>query len=373
MEARSILYLFSPFFHFFHRLITDRQKVPVILVCYTGKLGDLVCLTGVMRAFKESRPSHRIVLIARAPFTEIFSNNPFIDEVISFRSDRELRSFSWMFGVWRRLSSYSVAEVHVLVEHLETAILGLWFHCPNRHLLVTTNRRSTKALLGHHYHLHPFPYTTRIKHWYLSEFTRVTPSDKRYPNELFFPGNRGEIDREWEQFGLAACERVIGVLPSSGKDFKRWPEEYWKSLIRTFDAVRYGIVLFGAGSDERAVINRLASDLHGRTLKLVNVPLTMVPYYIKKCSLVVGVDTGLIYIADALGVPVVDIMGPVDEVNQRPEHRFVLVKNDEMCPRVLQTPPRRGVTADDIISMNRCFESITVDQVFTSCKEMLEK
>jgi len=365
------LYTVSPFFRLLHAIRAKRTNAPVVLVWYTGKLGDLVCLTGVMKAFRETRFGSKIILIARAPFTDILANNPNIDEIVQFKTDRDLASLSWLVSVWKRISTHPVKETHVLIESPEAAVDGLWFDSPVRRLLVTTNRRSTKTLLSRHYTLHPFPYDCRIKHWYLSEFAGVKPSDERYPNELFFPGIKDTVAQRWDQAGMGQFENVVGVLPSSGKGFKRWPEVRWRNLVEILDGLGCGIVFFGAGKNESDLIDRLQSSVRSKSLKVVDAPLTDVPYYLKTCSLVVGVDTGLIYIADALGIPVVDIMGPVDEVQQRPEHQYRLVSNLGKCSKIVKTPPHRVMTHQDLVAIARCFESITVQDVFEAVQSLL--
>jgi len=67
--------------------------------------------------------------------------------------------------------------------------------------------------------------------------------------------------------------------------------------------------------------------------KIINVlnkfSLNELKAFISKLNLFISVDTGPIYIAEAFGVPTVDIVGPMDEREQPPigeKHKIVVSK-----------------------------------------------
>ena len=83
---------------------------------------------------------------------------------------------------------------------------------------------------------------------------------------------------------------------------------------------------------------------------------------ISKINLFISVDTGPIYIAEAFGVPTVDIIGPVDEREQPPvgpRHRIAYIKDrKEAAIHIL------NARMYDYAEAKRQIDGITTDMVF---------
>jgi ADP-heptose:LPS heptosyltransferase len=104
---------------------------------------------------------------------------------------------------------------------------------------------------------------------------------------------------------------LVGILPGAGNEIKSWPPEYFAELMNAIQAEQQNVVfvLLGAGKDaERAAVVHSKID-----------PAVTVVDAIGKFSLdELKADTGPQYIAEALGIPTIDIVGPVDEREQPP-------------------------------------------------------
>jgi ADP-heptose:LPS heptosyltransferase len=91
--------------------------------------------------------------------------------------------------------------------------------------------------------------------------------------------------------------------------------------------------------------------------------------FISKLGLFVSSDTGPIYIAEAFGVPTVDIVGPVDEKDQPPRGPFHEVVFDNTRAR-----PVTGVFTNKFYNYTearRQAEAITVEQVFSAVQKCI--
>jgi heptosyltransferase-1 len=101
---------------------------------------------------------------------------------------------------------------------------------------------------------------------------------------------------------------------------KEWPEEFWVDVGRTLASRGLELVLPWGTPRERERSLRLAGAMGGASVP-DRQPLDAVARAIAGASLVVGVDTGLLHLAAALGVPLVGIFvgseaaltGPVGE------------------------------------------------------------
>jgi len=121
-------------------------------------------------------------------------------------------------------------------------------------------------------------------------------------------------------FGLAAVGapppglplRYALVLHAASWPSKLWPEPRWRSLIEGLLRDGRSVVLPWGGGEEKARAERLAAGLDG----VVVLPRVMagaeLAAVIGNGEVAVGLDSGLMHLAAALGVPGLWLFGPTD-------------------------------------------------------------
>lgn len=132
----------------------------------------------------------------------------------------------------------------------------------------------------------------------------------------------------------------IGVLVSSGRVLKRiGPDKLVaviEQLLESSTTVPVKIVLIGGPGDGTLAQTIMAQFSDSQRTQIVDAvgyyTLGELPALLKQLSVLIGVDSGVTHMADALAVPVVCVAGPVDldEVYQPGEMR-VLVHSDLPC------------------------------------------
>jgi len=122
----------------------------------------------------------------------------------------------------------------------------------------------------------------------------------------------GYTPQDAPDFGLdrarfaVAGERYAVMLHATARVSKQWPEKNWIALGRALAARKIDLVLPWGTADERARSQRIAGALpRARVPELA--PLDAVARVIAGAEFVIGVDTGLLHLAAALGVPLVAI------------------------------------------------------------------
>ncbi len=155
-----------------------------------------------------------------------------------------------------------------------------------------------------------------------------------------------------------AGDDAIAVAPGS-----RWPAKRWTgftALCTELAARGHRVVLVGDAAD-RAATEPIARALGPAALDLAGrVPLLETAAHIARCRLFVGNDSGLMHLAEAVGVPVVALFGPTVEAfgyfPARPDSRTIeRTLACRPCSRNGSTPcPRRT---------NECLEGIAPDDV----------
>jgi heptosyltransferase-1 len=113
-------------------------------------------------------------------------------------------------------------------------------------------------------------------------------------------------------FGLAGLRaaasgpRYVVLLHATARPEKEWPEENWIALGQALSGDGFELVLPWGAPHERERADRIAAALPGARGP-ERAPLDAVARLIGGAQLVVGVDTGLLHLAAALGVPLVAI------------------------------------------------------------------
>ena len=107
---------------------------------------------------------------------------------------------------------------------------------------------------------------------------------------------------------LIGEEKIVALVPSAAWEMKRWPLEHWKKLIHLLPDTNF--VILGGKEDylfcqELAAINPLKIQNLAGLLSLVESC-----HLIQKSALVVSADTGLLHVADVLGIKGLALMGP---------------------------------------------------------------
>jgi heptosyltransferase I len=118
----------------------------------------------------------------------------------------------------------------------------------------------------------------------------------------------GEIDFGLDRAALGggAIGRYAVLLHATARPEKEWPVEHWIALGNNLSARGYDLVIPWGSESERersaAIVSRVA-----RACAPDRQPLDEVAQLIAGARFVVGVDTGLVHLAAALGVPLVAV------------------------------------------------------------------
>jgi ADP-heptose:LPS heptosyltransferase len=215
----------------------------------------------------------------------------------------------------------------------------------------------------------------------LLELLGGKPKLARHSYEVFL----AEAEEAWAADYLATHQlngrRLLGVHVGSGGTknlaLRRWPQSHYVELFRGLNRKHpeVSILLLG-GPEERAA--------HEFILRETNSPLVLQPEtrslrqagaLIKRCRAFLSVDTSLMHIAAAVGVPrQIVIETPTLNPTVVPYGRdFILVANPFVAGRHLEFYRYDGSgirgTADELV---RCMASVKPDSVLQAVQRALE-
>ena len=330
------------------RLWTRTASTPRrFLVIQVAKIGDLVVTTGLFRAIKASVPDAHLTVMVLPETRDILQDEPEIDAILSW-SPRELLSPRKRWRCWRTLTRERFDACLLTTPNPQRLIDAFLARIPTVVSLVEVEKRCpTQTRLFER--LSPtlctrVPYRqgdlVRAAYQELLPPVGLSPGD---PSPRLNPCDESrQRARSWYESHLADRNRPwIGLSPGAGNELKRWPIERFAELARLLQEQNAQVLIVGSPADKSLAEPILRScpesiDACGA------VPLRDLPAFLSHLDLFISVDTGPLYVASAVGVPVVDIVGPIDPDEQPPvEHPCEIVARSELdcfpCSHVFNT------------------------------------
>jgi len=165
---------------------------------------------------------------------------------------------------------------------------------------------------------------------------------------------------------------LIGIAITSGKKLKEMgPFKVAEIVNQILSKMDIYAVFVGSVDDInifKTTLNLI--DQKSRVIDAVGkLNLKELPALIERFSLFIGVDTGIVYMADALSVPVINIAGPANMDDQGPSGKdsIIIKKNIDCspCSHVFKTP------STCINETRECIESVSSEEVFTAANSIL--
>ncbi|MGK0368063.1 MAG: heptosyltransferase-2 [Thermoproteota archaeon] len=294
-------------------------KLNIALIRFSS-MGDVVLQTSLLAALKNNFDKKvNLIFITSSEFSSLLEGHPYIDELITF--DRKSEKFSDL-------------KTSVLNASLRPDILiDLHATLRSKRLLLSLNhipsigidKRSLERFLLTKFKINllkvnkkSIPQVTRIlrdlkcilalnsENKEISDFINTTSNTER--NHLTSIGLSFNQSKDSDKIEELKTKKFIGLVPSASYFYKRWPVESFVSLAKSItEETDYEVVIFAGPSDSFCdAFNDLnkVHNLQGKTNLKESCSLT------KYAKLIIGNDTGIIHIAESLGVPVIDIFGP---------------------------------------------------------------
>jgi ADP-heptose:LPS heptosyltransferase len=302
-----------------------RSKTPkVLIVPILTRVGDLICATTAFRALKLYYPNSHLSVLVGKKVVDLLKVSPRHDAVINI-NDLPFKGFWGRGRLFWYLYRQGFDAVVSLTNNPFNNLINWFSAAPIRIKTIMRHRSIAErmtdvfsnrklcyeigAFLQDHYvRLLQFvgvPFSPSVK-----EVIPTTEGDKKV--SAFFETNRLDSNRP-----------IIGITPSAGHRAKEWPLDRFASLAQgLIEEYQARILLIDAPSNRErvdTVIKFLPLELRPNITAATDFALSDLPSLTKRLDLFIAVDTGLIYIAHALRVPLIDITGPVDPHDQPPE------------------------------------------------------
>jgi heptosyltransferase-1 len=271
-----------------------------ILFIKTSSLGDVIHHMPALTEARKARPDARFTWLVEEAFAPLVRLHSAVAEVIPVAWRRWRKSLyapatlSEIAGNLRAIRAPRYDEIVDSQGLLRTAIIARLAR-GRRHGYDTTSIREPLAALFYD-----------VRHSVSRDLHAVERNCILSGLALGY-APQGAPDFGLDRARLASPGPRYGVLlHATARPGKQWPEAHWIALGHMLAGQGIDLVLPWGTDAERARSERIASALP-RARVPERAPLDAVARLIAGAQFVVGVDTGLLHLAAALGVPLVAI------------------------------------------------------------------
>ena len=242
--------------------VPDYPHLSKILVVEFGGIGDIAERFADIKALKNTNPQLKVHLLVKPPLKKYAAYPSYIDGVIA--GDKKPLSVMLKTAEKIRTEKFDgMSDLGFAGGH--SVILQALCKIPNKLPKMTWRPREDFILE-----------TSILREEIKTEIKALTPTKK-----------------------------VFVCIGSGGSDLKKWPNKYWKELLRRLTAEDWGVVFCGNGANEQADAKEICSVLpSGKYINFIDkTELEELAGIAKQCDMCIGNDTGLLHIAALSGVP----------------------------------------------------------------------
>ena len=377
----ALLRLFARLSTPFLPLSTLQSPLSILLI-RPDHLGDLLFTTPALRALREAFPQARVTCLV-GPWAEaVVASNPCIDEVMlcpfpgfTRQPKKSIIEPYVVLGRYARLLREKEFDLAVVLrfDHWWGALLAHLARIPRR---VGYDIAEVKPLLTD-----AVPYVSGCHEVEQNlPLVEAVGGQREHPiipsaHPLEFPLRAQDLAfaaRYLAERGVGDDDPLVCIHPGAGAPVKLWQNERW---ARVADALVQGyeakVILTGSAS-EAPLVQAIAEQMTSQPIVAAGqTTLGQLAALLARCRLVLGVDSGPLHLAVAVGTPTVHLYGPVDSRTFGPwgdPARHIVLTSDMDC-----IPCNRLDYRADELADHRCVWSISEAQVIEAARRLLER
>ena len=347
------------------------ESVPErILIRCPNWVGDVVMATPALRCVRESFPKAHVTILLRAPLWRILEGAPWADEVVTIEGAKGLRGARSFIALARALRAKRFDLGLLLTNSFSSALL---FRLAGVRKRVGYSRDGRDFLLSE-----ALPRESKDGKFlptytgdtFLTLCRRVSCEVRDRRLELFTTEpNERRADEIYAKNGLDPARPAVIVNPgASFGSSKLWaPERFSWVADRLVEKYNCTILICGSPG-ERALGEKIKARMKAPALLLqdcgVPFDLGVLKSFVKRCALMITLDSGPRHFAVAFNRPAVTLMGPNSPLyTDTPLERGEVVRVDVDCgPCQLKECP----------TDRRCMTGITPERVLAACERQLK-
>lgn len=345
------------------------KKANNILVTTPNWVGDVIMATPSFRCIRENFPNAKISLLLRPYVKGVIDGAPWFDEIIEYDPKSKHKQAGRYLSLVRKLRKEKYDLAFVLPNSFSSALIS-WLAGVNRRVGYVRDNRSwllTDAIQRPKEKGRFLP--SYMGDYYLRLCTSIGCKVGSRNVELFVSSeDEKAIDRLFSKHGIANAKPKVLINPgASYGSSKSWTIEGFAETAKLLHKHLDCHVLLATGMEEKDLAKKIEDAAAGDIINLSqdHIGLELLKALVKKCSLLITVDSGPRHLAVAFNKPVVVLMGPTDPryTQTKQEIGKVIREAVECAPCHLKTCP----------TDHRCMKRIKPERVAEAAVRLLTK
>ncbi len=348
----------------------DVGRIRSVLIIRADGLGDLVMTTPLLAKLRQIFPNSRIALLAAGASKELVEVMPVFDKVFYFDLPWFFKGRKrWLRRLFRFISEMRKERFDLTVDvrgDFRNNILMYFFGAEFRLGFATTG---CDFLLTH---VVALPVDSHMGAAGRAMIKYLSPDDRGQDGlKLWITDeDRNFSERLLRANGVDAGGKdrpVVTIHPGAKWDGRKWsPENYARIADSLMD--RYGAAVILAGSvGDVDFVRKITSSMKSKPIEAVGTTsLRQLLALCEKSDLFLGVDSGPVHMAAAMGTKVLALFGPArrEAVGPLGANSTVITRQDDFdccpCAQVVCERPD-----------NSCMQAITVEDVWSAVRKQL--
>ena len=274
-----------------------------ILIIKTSSLGDIVHCLPVINDIKYFVPESSIDWLVEESFADVPRLHPGVNSVItiSLRSwKKNLRRKSTWTGLYKAIKAIRENHYDIIID-FQGLLKSAFFTLFTRGDIHGFDKASIRETAASYFYKQTHAVSKQI---------HAVVRNRELASKCF----QYELIDQSAHFGLEIhninnfnlSERYVILIHGSSKKSKQWPMEYWLKVIQFFNVLGLRVLL-PWGSLEEYHFSKALRKASTNSLVLPKMNINNLANIISGAKCVVGVDSGLTHLGNALGIPTIGL------------------------------------------------------------------
>ncbi|MFH1061522.1 MAG: lipopolysaccharide heptosyltransferase II [Candidatus Omnitrophota bacterium] len=329
-----------------------------ILIIKLGALGDVILISPALKAIREKFPDAYISLLVKNEFKSIVQRCPYIDNLIVLKKKELGHILKRVLFLRKREFDISIDFQNNNLSHFISFAAGIKqrYGYKNKKMGFLLNNPS----------LFTNPDCDPVTHQFrmLKKLDIPEPTDKKI-NLWIAERDKESIDEFLKDNWFNQDQPLVGINPFASQRWntKSWSAENYAMVADMLSNKFHARIVFTGTANERMKIKQIISLTSCKPINAAGKTTIMeLAALIKKCSVLISVDSAPLHISAAVNTPFVALFGPTDPARHLPfSEKFGLIWKGLECSPCYSTKCFR----------KSCMMEITVDEVFEAASKLL--
>jgi ADP-heptose:LPS heptosyltransferase len=359
--------ILSLFFSLLRSRIKCNASKRFIIIQPTNNLGDMVCITPIFRAIKLHDPEAHVAIAGKPNNRDLLEHHPYVDEYINIPD-----------SIWKLIKIIdkqrfdSGIAVNFDPIHISVFLLGnvnkiSCFELDSEYKKLEPASYRLISRFAHKTRYFPGQYIPEQYLRLLEPFgIKTTESRKTLSSSS---DAHEKVNNALELINIKREEKVVTIAPGAGSEYKCWPANRFAEIANHLSTTYHTPLCIVGGPRDQHVIREMKKHLNKDVRYWDPGPQSIdeLKATVARSFIVIGNDSGVIHIGEALNVMTLAVVGATDyreHLKETDNNKIVKVKDirakyqsyivdeSKIDPFVAKTQ-MENVTTDNVIKILR--------------------